>query len=196
MNCMVVGLTGSIGTGKSLVAGMFRRHGAFVIDADKVAHQLYLSDKLRKALAKKFGKTILTRGGSIDRAMLTNAAFRSKAATAALARITHPVIISAIKNRIRQIRGSKRLCIVEAALLIESGFYKACDAVVLVITPLNKVISRTNLRAGDLRRRNSLQLAPALKLAFADYLIDNSAALRQTRRQVNCINACLTKKWK
>ncbi len=197
MTCRVVGLTGSIGAGKSTVAALLRELGAAVIDADTVAHQIYAQDKkLRAALVRRFGSSIVSANGIIDRKKLSLAAFRTKADLTALEKITHPVILKEIKKRISKSGDVSQLCVVEAPLLFESGFDRFCDVVVLVTAPFTKVISRAKvlrrLSIEELEKRNNRQLPVSVKLEGSDYMIDNGGSLAQTRRQTRLLFESLT----
>jgi dephospho-CoA kinase len=197
MTCRIVGLTGSIGTGKSTVGAILRELGAAVIDADKVAHQIYARDqKLRAALVKRFGRSVISDNGTIDRKKLSLAAFKTKADITALEKITHPAIIREIRKRISQSGGESSLCVIEAPLLFEAGFDRFCDAVVLVTAPLTKVTSRAklsrHLSIEELEKRNNRQLPVSTKLERSDHLIDNGGSLAQTRRQTRLLYERLT----
>jgi dephospho-CoA kinase len=197
MKFRVVGLTGSIGTGKSTVAAILQKLGATVIDADKVAHDIYAQDtKLRQSLVKRFGDAILSSTGIVDRKKLSVAAFGTKGGIAALERITHPAIIKVVKKRIGLLKGLPQLCVVEASLLFESGFESFCDVVVLVSAQFEQVACRAKaskrFSAAELKQRNERQLPLSAKLERSDFLIDNGGSLAETRRQVKLLYDCLT----
>ena len=166
---MIIGLTGGLGTGKTTVAKMFGRRGAYVIDADKIVHRI-LSKSIRKKLA-----------GFI---------FEDKFALQKLCRIIHPIVKKEIYSEIRKNR-TKRTIVLDAPLLIESGLDKKCDFTVVVRAALKKQLERAskNLRIprSQARKRLRLQLPLKKKIAMADFIIDNGGSLRNTQKQVGKI---------
>src|SRR5574337_70884 len=131
---VVVGLTGGICSGKSTIAEMFQRLGATVIDADQVAHELVEPDQpLFETVASAFGREIVGADGRIDRRRLGTMVFADHEACRRLEAILHPAMIEECERRIRQAEVSgTSICLVNAALLIESGWHARCDAVILV----------------------------------------------------------------
>jgi dephospho-CoA kinase len=174
---------------------MFKKLGALVIDADKVVHQLYNTDKkLISAIERRFGATIISKSGGIDRKKLSATAFKTKADIAALEHLTHPVVIKEIQKRIASQNSSNKLVVIEAPLLFESGFDKFCDKVVLVATPFNTVLARTvRFSRADMARRNNRQMPLSKKIGIADFMVYNGNSLAQTRGQIKSLYNCLTK---
>ncbi|PWB78481.1 MAG: dephospho-CoA kinase, partial [Candidatus Methylomirabilota bacterium] len=131
---VVVGLTGGIGSGKSTVAALFKRFGAIVIDADQVAHELVEPGRpLFEAVASTFGREIIGADGHIDRRRLGALVFADPEVRRRLEALLHPAIIEECERRIRSAEDSEAtVCLVDAALLIESGWHARCDAVILV----------------------------------------------------------------
>lgn len=188
---MVIGITGSFGSGKSTVAGMFARHGAHVIDADKVNRSLMTpSKKLYRALVKRFGRDILKKDKTIDRKKLARLVFKKKREMASLRRIAHPEIIKEIERIIRSKKKNK-VIIVDAPLLIESGFYKKADRVIVVRTRMDlqfrRLIRARGMAGKEILERIGTQAPLKKKLALADFVIDNSGSRRKTLYQVQRI---------
>ena len=128
---MVIGITGNFGCGKTTVAHMFRRLGAKLIDADKIAHAIIKphSPTYRQIVAC-FGKRVLT-GNYISRRRLAEIAFSDRKQLSKLNRITHPEIKKIIKRKIKN-SPNNDILVVDAALLIESGILPWVDKLVVV----------------------------------------------------------------
>jgi len=187
---MVVGLTGSFGSGKSTVAGMFRSRGAQVIDADRLAHRLIIPGSgIYKRIVSAFGKGILKKDNTVDRRRLADIVFSNRLALKALDRIVHPAVIRLIKNKIRASR--QRMIVLDAPLLIEAGLAGLTDKLVVVKAPVRKQIARIRkkspLSERDILKRIRRQLPLVKKLRLADFIIDNSGTIGQTRKQVEQI---------
>jgi dephospho-CoA kinase len=185
-----LGLTGGIASGKSSVAAMLREQGFTVLDADALAHQLTEPGQpaYREAIAQ-FGNEIAPDGKRIDRAKLAAIVFSDPAKLARLNAIVHPRVHAATLQKFAewQRAGDRDIVFVEAALLVEAGFEKQLDGLVIAwCTPeqqLQRLLARGHSRA-DANRRMASQLPPAEKLRHATYKIDCSLTLGDTRRQV------------
>lgn len=180
---VVVGLTGPIGSGKTTVAKVFLDNGYKSIDADKIAREVVSkgSDTLT-LLARSFGSDIINTDGTLNRKLLAKKAFASKEKTELLNSITHPAILSLVKERIAQYKseGFTKL-IYDAPLLFESGSDKLCDTVVVVIANKEQRISRVKLRdnmsESELHDRINRQHEDDFYTNNADYVIYNNASL-------------------
>ncbi len=193
---MVIGVTGSFGSGKTAVARMFGRLGAHVIDADKLYHSLMLPRKrLYKKIVRHFGDSILRGDGTIDRKKLGSIVFGQRSKLRLLNKIAHPEIIARINEIMRAKRGE--VVVVDAALLIESDFYKKMDSLVIVKTKRERQINRVIRTKGSARQsilqRIRMQAPLKKKAALADFIIDNSGSKRETLIQVRRIWKQLSK---
>ena len=178
----VIGLTGNIGCGKSTVAGMLRDLGAATVDADRVARELRQNDAEVRAASE-------ARIGTWDAAELATLVFDDAAALRDLEAILHPRVRGAIRSRLAELeQGGEAVTVVEAIKLIESPLADACDAIWVVRCDEPDAIAR--LREGRgmdeaaARRRLANQSSQADKEAAADVVIDGSAPMDETRRQV------------
>lgn len=189
----VVGLTGGICSGKSLVAAMFARLGATVIDADQVAHELVEPGQpLFEAVASAFGREVIGTDGRLDRRGLGAIVFADPEARRRLEAILHPAIIKECERRIRQAEGSgTAVCFVDAALLIESGWHARCDAVILVeareAVQLDRLMGSRGLSRDEAMLRIRSQMPQHEKRRHAHYVIENDGALETTERQVKAV---------
>ena len=184
----LIGVTGSIATGKTTVVNMFRKFGAFAIDADKIVHELYKKDKdIKRKVLKVFGKKILTRD-KIDRHKLARYAFKDKKSIKRLCKIVHPEVIKKIAEEIKKTK--KRITILDAPLLIEAGLMRSVDCIIVVSSSLARQIERSRkigLTKNELLKRRALQMPLNKKEKFADYIICNNGSKSQMRKEVKKI---------
>lgn len=185
-----VGLTGNIGTGKSTVSEMFMDEGCHVIDADKITHELLSDDPgVADAVVREFGVDVLDFRRKIDRKKLGAIVFADPEKREALTNILHPVIFvrqNAFLERVAQ-EDPDGIGIVDAALMIETGRYHAYDKIVVVTCTPEQQRERLRARGlteSEIERRIEAQMPVAEKVRVADYVIDNSGSLEETREQV------------
>ena len=194
---LVVGLTGSIATGKSTVAAMFAARGAAIVDADRITHALQEPDgPCYHQIVEAFGIGILDASGCIDRRRLADRVFADPAERRRLEDIMHPAIREACEGEIRAAESSGRsVCIVEAALILEAGRQERFDKIVVVSATeenqTDRLMQTRGLTEGGARRRLSSQWTSATKAALADFVIDNSGDLAATEEQVGRVYAAL-----
>jgi dephospho-CoA kinase len=194
-----VGLTGGVACGKSTVAKMFADLGAHIVDADVIAHELYRPGQdVYQELVKRFGPQIVKPDGEIDRAKLAAAAFDG-GRVEELNKIVHPAVIRQQDSWMREL-GAKdpyAVAIVDAALIFEAGVKDRFDKIMVVTCkPAQKVsrfahrTRRNEAEAGaDVERRTKAQIPDEEKARRADFVIDNSGSVDETRHQVQRIYA-------
>lgn len=184
-----VGLTGGIGAGKSAVARLLADHGAEVIDADRVGHEVYRPGSAGWGqVVEAFGREVVAADGTIDRQRLGARVFADPAELARLNAIVHPLIRDAVAARVATAAGGPRPVVVEAALLIEAGWDGLVDEV-WVVTARPEVITarlsaQRGLSAEAIAARMRAQLTDAARRARADVVIDNSDSLEALRATV------------
>jgi dephospho-CoA kinase len=183
---ILVGLTGGVATGKSTVAKMFKRCGAILIDADKLAREVVEPGKPAwRAIVKLFGKTVLNQNRSLDRQALGSIVFHNPKKRRQLEHIIHPRVAREQQRLVRRIaKGKPRAVVIyEVPLLFEAGVDKRVDKTIVVTADRNTQIARLEKRNGLSRteaiRRISSQMPLAKKRRRADYLLDG-ATLRKT----------------
>jgi dephospho-CoA kinase len=195
-----VGLTGGIASGKSVVGEMLVALGAHLVQADRIAHQLMLPGQpVYNEVVRHFGGGILNADLSVNRAKLAEAAFGSMAAPAAsrvqeLNRIVHPAVIRSQDEWMEEMgrQDAHAVAIVEAALILEAGAAKRFNRLIVVTCNEDQRIARFAARQKltleaarkEVERRMAAQLPEAEKIKAADFVIDNSGSLDQTREQV------------
>jgi dephospho-CoA kinase len=193
------GLTGSIGVGKSFVAGVLAELGCHVLDADVTAREVVApkSTALEKVVAE-FGAGVLQSDGALDRTELGNLVFSDPKRRAALNSILHPYIIARQDELMREWEAvdPDGIAVIDAALMIESGGYKRFDKLIVVHcrpeVQLQRIMSRNNLSRDQAEKRIAAQMSQDEKKKFADYLIDTSDGFDDTRRQTEEVYAALT----
>jgi dephospho-CoA kinase len=188
------GLTGNIASGKSCAAAVFAGLGAHVIDADRVAHELLaLGTETYDRIVHAFGDGILKPDREIDRKRLAQIVFFDSGKRLLLNRLVHPEIGSEIRRRIIELEqsSSKGIVIVDAALMVESGGYKMYHRLIVVTCDPALQISRLRNRDGltekEARARIESQMPVDEKLKLADYVIETSGTMDQTRDQVEAV---------
>ncbi|MBI5886183.1 MAG: dephospho-CoA kinase [Deltaproteobacteria bacterium] len=184
---VLIGLTGGVAAGKSLVAAEFVRLGAYLIDADVVAREVVAKGSLIfREIVAEFGPGFLLADGSIDRKALADLIFSDANRRAALNRITHPAIRGRINELIDEYCrvADRPFIVIDAALLVEGGLYKALDRVIVVDAPEETLIERMKLRDGlteeQARARLAAQMPLDEKRSYADYVIDNAGSREAT----------------
>ena len=193
-----VGLTGSIGVGKSFVTGVLAELGCHVIDADLTAREVVSSDSPGlKQIATEFGTQVLRPDGSLDRAKLGAIVFADEGRRSTLNSILHPYIIARQDELLREWEAidPNGIAVVDAALMIESGGYKRFDKLIVIHcrheVQVQRLMARNNLSQAEAEQRINAQMAQEEKKKFADYLIDTSEGFEDTRRQTEEVYAAL-----
>jgi dephospho-CoA kinase len=198
-----VGLTGGIASGKSVVGEMFVALGAHLVQADRIAHSLMQpGEPVYNEVVRHFGRDILNPDGSVNRAKLAELAFGPPGDERAsrieeLNRIVHPVVIRSQDEWMNEMgrQDPQAVAIVEAALILEAGAAERFDRLVVVTCSAEQRIARFAARQKikleaarkEVARRMAAQLPDEEKIKAADYVIDNSSALDQTRDQTQQI---------
>lgn len=193
-----VGLTGSIGVGKSFVAGVLAELGCHVLDADLTAREVVEPNSiaLEKVVAE-FGPEMLQADGALDRAKLGALVFGDAQRRSTLNSILHPYIIARQDELLREWEAvdPDGIAVVDAALMIESGGYKRFDKLIVVHCrpeiQLQRLMLRNGLSREEAEKRISAQMGQEEKKKFADYLIDTSEGFDDTRGQTEKVYAAL-----
>ncbi len=192
-----LGLTGGIATGKSAVAAMLRELRFDVLDADSLARQLIEpSQPAYHEVLREFGTSILDSDQSVHRAKLAAIVFTNPAKLARLNAILHPRVEAAVVQQFAEWSrdGARDAAFVEAALLVEAGYLKHLDRLVVTWCRPEQQLERLRARGfsdTDARSRIAAQLPVEDKLRHATEKIDCSASLEETRKQVEALAAKL-----
>jgi dephospho-CoA kinase len=189
-----VGLTGGIASGKSLVARIFRELGAHVIDADRIVHDLLESDQdVYKEIVDYFGKDIIGADKSIDRRKVGDIVFNDPERRLWLNNCLHPRVFSIYNEQVRLLCDRQPECIVvfDAALLIETGYHRGMDRVIVVYADreqqVGRLIARDNLSREQALARITSQMPLSEKRGHADFVIDNTGTRESTEQQARTV---------
>ncbi|MEK7286053.1 MAG: dephospho-CoA kinase [Nitrospirota bacterium] len=193
-----VGLTGGIASGKSTVSQMFKEAGAFIVDADKIVHDL-LSQRgaVFHQVLNFFGTGILDGTGQIDRKKLGAIVFNDPKKLSALNKMVHPhVFLEAEREgNIVGLEDPRRVIVFDAPLLIETRAHKKVDLVVLVYvdqaTQIKRLSERDGLTEEAANARIALQMSLEAKRAYANEIIDNRKSIPEVQEAVNRISQML-----
>lgn len=184
----VIGLTGNIGTGKSVVRKMLEHQGAYGIDADALSHRAIAKGAPGyTAIVETFGRWILAPDGEVDRARLGRIVFSDPDALKALEGIIHPLVDQAIDILIR--RSTQRVIVIEAIKLIEAGISSRCNSIWTVYTPpevqLQRLMQKRGMNEKEARQRIAAQPPQEKKMAAAQVVIKNVGSIADTYKQVS-----------
>jgi dephospho-CoA kinase len=185
-----VGLSGGIASGKTTVAAMFRARGARILEADRIAHELMTPwQPAYDEIVRAFGKEILNTDGSIDRKRLAAIVFADAARREQLNRIVHPRVIAEQEKELARIarEAPGTVAMVEAALLVEAGYHRQLDKLVVTWCRPEQQLERLQakgLSRAEAEARIAAQLPVEEKRRLADYVIDCSGSLAETEKQV------------
>jgi len=188
-----LGLTGGIASGKTAVAAMLRELGFAVLDADSLAHKLIEPGQpAYDEVLRDFGPTIIDSDNRIDRAKLAAIVFADAAKLARLNAIVHPLVKTAVHRQFAEWSrdGARDAAFVEAALLVEAGYQKDLDGLVITWCRPEQQLERLRARGfsdEDARRRIAAQMPVAEKLRYATEKVDCSGSLEDTRKQVEAL---------
>ena len=187
---LLVGLTGGIATGKSLVSEILRGLGAYIIDADKIAREVVEPERPAwLEIVEFFGKDIINKDKTINRKRLGEIVFNDPVKKRKLEEIVHPRVIEKENRMVKEYLKIKPdgIVIIDAALLIEAGSHKRVDKLIIVYsdkeTQTKRLIERDGLSRPDAEKRIASQMPLDEKVKMADFVIDNSKGIEGTRRQ-------------
>lgn len=186
----IIGLTGGIASGKSTVAAILAKHGAYIIDADKIGHKIYYKGgPAWRGVIDAFGDEILDNGGNIDRAKLGQIVFSDNKKLQQLNAIVHPLMRREIQLQLKDAdnRGFA-IAVIDAAVLIESGWYTLADEIWLVVADnelrLQRLMQRNGFSRQQAWQRIESQMPDDEKAKYADVIIDNNGDMEELENKV------------
>jgi dephospho-CoA kinase len=186
-----IGLTGGIGSGKSLVAAMFKSLGVPVLSADEIARDLSETDEtIKRGIQKYLGSEVFAGDGSIDRKRLADIIFSSKEKREKLNAVIHPLVLKRIKEETVELEKKRGVPFVvhEAALIYEAGADKDLDYVVVVDadeeTRIRRLMKRDGAHRADVLRRINSQMPSEDKRRLADFVIENNGDIKSIEERV------------
>lgn len=197
---LLVGLTGGIGSGKSLAASFFKEQGAHILDADQLSRDLVQpGQSALTEIVGTFGELILDSTGKLDREKMAQTIFQDPEKKSALEAILHPKIIAKEQEEYLNIkdRDPSAIVIIDAALLIESGNYKNVDKVIVVQSSeehqIQRILNRGTLSHEQAVARIKNQMPLEEKIKYADFILDNDSQPEDLRKKAQELHARLLK---
>jgi dephospho-CoA kinase len=188
----VLGLTGSIGMGKSATADLFRRLGVPVHDADATVHRLYRG-RAAPLIEKAFPGTVID--GAVDRARLGAAVLDRPERMKQLEAIVHPLVREEEESFLKRVAALSPVAVLDIPLLFETGGETRCDAVLVVTAPAavqrDRVLARPGMTEAKFHAILARQMRDEDKRARAHFLVDTSRGFASAEAQVRSILACL-----
>ncbi len=185
-----VGLTGGIASGKSLVTRVLHGLGAHIIDADRIVHELLAAGQEPcREIIDHFGPEVRLPDGSIDRRKLGEIVFNDAEKRRWLNECVHPRVFEAYQNQVRRLRERRpdAIVVLDAALLIETGYHKYMDKIIVVYArpedQLERLLARNHFTREQAMTRISSQMPLDEKRKFADYVIENTGSREETERR-------------
>ena len=189
MMILIIGITGSIACGKSLVSNYLREKGYTIIDADKIGHMALENDEVKKQLVNKFGKSIL-KNNEVNRVTLGKLVFENKENLKELNNIIHPQIRKNISEQI-QVHKNEKLVFVDVPLLFEAKFDDLVEKIIVISLDekiqLERLMNRNSLSKEEALQRIKSQIPVREKEKLGDYVVDNSFTQENTYSQVDRI---------
>jgi dephospho-CoA kinase len=185
----VVGLIGGIGSGKSLVAEAFRRHGARVISGDAAGHEALRQSEVRKQVVRRWGREVLGPDGEVQRRKLGAIVFADPNELRELEALVFPWIERRLRQQVEAAAdASVSLVVLDAAVMLEAGWNKLCDRLVYVHAPrdarLRRLFERRGWTVKEVEARERAQRTLTEKATRADDAVDNSGPPEDVARQV------------
>ena len=187
---LIVGLTGGVASGKTAVSEVLREEGAYIIDADQIARELVQPHgPAWNELVRTFGKEILQGDGSINRKKLADRVFEDPSQRRHLDQILHPLITEEMDRRTREIgeKNPEAIVVIDAPLLIEVGYHRRVDKLMVVVSTRTEQIERLKARDGinseQALRILSSQMPVEEKVKLADFVIRNEGSLEEVREK-------------
>lgn len=192
---MIIAITGGIATGKSHVVKVWRKLGAYCIEADKIARDILRPGrKVYRAVLGAFGKEALSPRGRLNRKALAKIIFAHPKKRRLLERLTHPVIIQEMRARAK----GRQLAVWDAPLLFEARLSREVDVIVVVASPRARQIERLSRREGlhppEIHQRLLAQWPLSKNISRADFVIQNNGSLKELARKAGHLWRILKKR--
>ena len=196
---LLVGITGEMGSGKTLAASIFHEFGAHILDADVICRKLVEPGQpALKEISECFGKSIIDEFGNLDRKKLAQVIFYDPKKKNDLENILHPRVFEVENLEYKNIsqKHPKALVMIDAALLIESGNYKKMDKVIVVKTnkktQIERVLAQSGWSYNEVVARINNQMPITEKIKYADFVLDNSLDKASLRKKVKDLHIKLS----
>ncbi|MDR2709180.1 MAG: dephospho-CoA kinase [Elusimicrobiota bacterium] len=186
---MILGLTGSMGSGKTSAAKYFKKLQVHIVDADEISRQITSNNKAIDKLVEIFGKQIIYKNGRLNRKKLARIIFSNAELRLQCERVLHPLIKLEIKKQISQF-SKNDFVVLDAPLLFEAGLDKLCDKTLVVWTKESLIAPRLKARhfsAAEIKERRNAQMPDDKKMQKADFVIDNSYSIKTLEKNIEAL---------
>ena len=197
---IILGLTGSIGCGKSSLSNILKENNIDIIDADIISRKIFEDKKLLNLVFEYFGNCIKNEDGSLNRKALGNIVFNDDNKLIELNALTHPRIKEKIIKEIEILKlNNKAVIVIDAPLLIEGGYLEMVDKL-LVITcnneiQVNRIQKRDNCTREEALSRINSQMSQEEKVKYADYILDNSGSIEDLKENTREFLLYMKENW-
>jgi dephospho-CoA kinase len=186
---ILVGLTGGLASGKSTVAAMLARRGAIVVDADELSRRAVAPGTPGLAqIVETFGPEILDPAGGLDRSALAEIVFADEQKRQTLESIVHPEVFGLLGRVVDGYRATDAVVVFDAPLIVETGFDRACDFLIVVSSPVDAQIARVartrDMSEEEARARITSQASPVEREGRADVVLRNDGTIEDLESQV------------
>jgi dephospho-CoA kinase len=189
----IIGLVGGLGSGKSLVAKAFARHGATIVAGDSLGHEALERPEILERIAARWGERVLDTNGIVDRKKMGAVVFASPVERANLELLVFPWIEQRIREELAKALANPAVpfVVLDAAIMLEAGWNNECDRIVYVHAPraarLERLAAQRGWNAEQLAERETAQLPLSVKASRADIAVDNSGSAENTQQQVDAV---------
>ncbi|MCP4082013.1 MAG: dephospho-CoA kinase [Planctomycetaceae bacterium] len=188
---IVIGVVGGIASGKSFVTEQLQSHGAVILDADRIGHEVLLRESVKQALREEWGDAVFDSAGEVDRKQLAEIVFdpAEPERLEQLERITHPLIAAQLQQEIDRLANSEgvNVLVLDAPVMVKAGWHVLCDLIVFVEASLEQRLARVVERgwsAEMFHNREAMQAGIDKKRQISKHVIDNNGTLEDAINQV------------
>lgn len=198
---LILGLTGGIGCGKSSLSNIFRNLNVSIVDADIISRKIFEDKILLKKVFDYFGQNIKNDDGTLNRKALGKIVFNDEEKLRELNNLTHPRIRERIMSEIDEIRKKgESIVILDAAILVESGFLDMVDKLLVVTckqeVQINRIKNRDNCSEQEAISRINSQMSQEEKSKYGDYIIDNSGTITELESKAHKFIEYMKENWR
>jgi dephospho-CoA kinase len=187
----IFGIIGGIGSGKSTASALFQQWEAAVISADEIGHRVLLLPEVKKTVQQRWGLAVFGEDGEVDRRKLAAVVFADEKELAYLKSLTHPLIAEEIhRQRTEHEQRGVKICLLDAPLLLESGWGHLVDRVIFVSAPAEERWNRVSNRGWsetEWKQRERAQLSVEEKRRRAHVVLDNSGSTDHLKAQIEAL---------
>ena len=189
---IVIGVVGGIASGKSFVTEQLQSHGAVILDADRIGHEVLLRESVKQALREEWGDGVFDSAGEVDRKQLAQIVFdpAEPERLKKLECITHPLIAAQLQKEIDRLAKSEgvNVLVLDAPVMVKAGWHVLCDLIVFVEASLEQRLARVAERgwtAEMFHNREAMQAGIDKKRQISKHVIDNNGTLEYAINQIS-----------